>query len=122
MFCSSNFPEVSSSSNYELRAFLVAKSWRRNANFPLARLENSMMVPFLVSSASEELVSGGDGDVDGLSVKRNSWSIRMIWLKLGRMFGSSTQHDWIIYASSAGVSSGRVGLSCCIFRRSKRVN
>lgn len=70
----------------------MAKSWRMKANFPLARLENSMMAPFLVISASEGLVSDEVGD-DGLSVKRNSLSIRMIWLKLGRILGSSTQHD-----------------------------
>lgn len=101
--------------HYEFMAFLLAKSWRRKANLPLARVENSIMAPFLVTSASDELGSC-KGSEAGLSVNRNSFSIRMIWLKLGRIFGSSTQHDWIIKASSGGMSSGRAGLSCCILK------
>ena len=86
-------------------------------NFPLARAENSVMVPFLLAAASASLVSdsGNDGE-GGESVKRNVLSRRMIWLKLGLRFGSSTQHDCMMKASSGEISSGRVGLSCCIIR------
>lgn len=72
------------------------------------------MVPLLVAAAS--LVR--DSDMDGKGgerVKRKALSMRMIWLKLGLMLGSSTQHDCTINARSGDISSGRLGLSCCTF-------
>lgn len=56
---------------------LAVKSWRRKANFPLARAENSVMAPSLVAAASLVSDSGTDGE-GGLSVKRKALSMRMI--------------------------------------------
>lgn len=92
---------------------LAVKSWRRKANFPLARAENSVMAPLLVAAASLVSDSGTDGE-GGLSVKRKALSMRMIWLKLGLKLGSSTQHDWTINARSGDISSGRPGLACYV--------
>jgi hypothetical protein len=45
----------------------------------------------------------------------------MIWLKLGRMAGSSTQHDCTMNTSSWGVSSGRAGRFCCWYKQEKNI-
>lgn len=72
-----------------------------------------MMVPLLVTTGAS-LVSDSDKDGPGGGrVKRKALSILMIWLKLGLRLGSSTQHDWMIKASSWEISSGILGLSCC---------
>lgn len=76
----------------EFLALLAAKSWRRKPNLPLDRADNALMLPLLVTEASVASDSGEDGE-GGASVKRNVLSRRMIWLKLGRILGSSTQHD-----------------------------
>jgi len=71
------------------------------------------MVPLLVVAAAS-LESGSCEDcVGGKRVKRKVLSMRMIWLKLGLMLGSSTQHDCMMKARSGDISSGRAGLSCC---------
>lgn len=86
---------------------------RINENFTLFRVEKSVMVPLLViASGSFSGSSGIEGD-GCWSVKWNSLSKRIIWLKLGLMLGSSTQHDCMIKARSGDISSGRLGLSCC---------
>lgn len=81
----------------EFLVFLAANSWRRNPNFPLARTENSVIAPLLVVAAAVSVVfDAGEDSEDGEgsgSVNRYSLSMRMIWLKLGLMLGSSTQHD-----------------------------
>lgn len=99
----------------EFLALLAANSWRRNPNFPLARAENSVIAPLLVVAVSVVSDAGEDGEGGG-SVNRYALSMRMIWLKLGLMLGSSTQHDCTINARSAGMSPGILGLSCCILR------
>lgn len=48
----------------------------------------------------------------GVRVKRKALSMRMTWLKPGRILGSSTQQDLMMNCKSAGVSSGMDGLSC----------
>uniref|UniRef100_K4CS71 Uncharacterized protein n=1 Tax=Solanum lycopersicum TaxID=4081 RepID=K4CS71_SOLLC len=93
---------------------LLTKSWRRKANFPFARAENSTIVPLLATVCSTGSVASRDGEGSG-SVKRYAVSIRIIWLKLGRMLGSSTQHDCMINAKSGEISSGRLGLSWYVF-------
>lgn len=99
----------------EFLVLLAAKSWRMKANFPLVRTDKSVidvLVP-LLAAAPLESESGKDGD-DGESVKRNELSMRTIWSKVGLKLGSSTQHDCMINARSGDISSGRLGLSCCI--------
>ena len=93
----------------EFLVFFAAKSWRRKANFPLERADNTLMVPLLlVTAAASSTVSGSSGmEGEGSGrVNRNSLSMRIIWLKLGRMFGSSTQHDCMMNAKSGDMSSG----------------
>lgn len=54
-------------------------SWRRKANFPLAREDNSVMVPLLDAAASLVSDSGMDGDGDGgMTVKRKALTMRII--------------------------------------------
>lgn len=96
----------------EFLVLLEAKSWRIKASFPLFRAVDSAMVPLLVVAAAS-LESGSCEDcVGGKRVKRKVLSMRMIWLKLGLMLGSSTQHDCMMKARSGDISSGRAGLSC----------
>lgn len=105
-----SFPKIPPG-HCEFLVLLAAKSWRRKANFPLARAVDSAMVPLLVVAASLE--SGSCEDCGGGEmVKRKVLSMRMIWLKLGLMLGSSTQHDCMMKARSGDISSGRAGLSC----------
>lgn len=90
------------------------------ANFPFARLENSVMAPPLVLlvSVSGRGWGGGGG---GVRVRRNSLSSLIIWLKLGLMFGSSTQQDCTMKARLGDIPSGIPGLSCCnVFNNNKR--
>ena len=78
-----------------------------------------MIVPLLdvgVSVVSDFGEDGEDGDEGGGSVNRYALSMRMIWLKLGLILESSTQHDCTINARSGGMSPGILGLSCCILR------
>lgn len=104
----------------EFLVFFAANSWRIKANFPLARAENSVIVPLLVTvvasldSASGRGVAVAVAVAGAGSVNKNSFSILIIWLKLGRRLGSSTQQDLIMKARSGGISSGIEGLSCCI--------
>lgn len=96
-------------------AFFVANSCLRNANFFLVR-PNSIIVPlFLISASVDFVFSGTDGDGSPWT-NRNSFTIRIIWLKLGLILESSTQHDCIMKARSGGVASGITGLSCCIHK------
>lgn len=92
---------------------LAAKRWRIKANFPLVRADKSFIETLLAAASLTSSESGKD-DCDGESVKRNELSMRTIWLKLGLKLGSSTQHDCMINARSGDISSGRLGLSCCI--------
>ena len=95
---------------------VAAKSWRMNENFPFARAENSVIAPLLVEASWLTTDSGRRGcwgGSGGATVKIYSFSMRIIWLKLGRKLGSSTQHDCMMKARSEAISSGIVGLSCC---------
>lgn len=94
----------------EFLVFLAAKIWRRKENFRLERAESS--VPGAASSPLSDSSRDGEGGGGG-RVKTNALSMRMIWSKLGLRFGSSTQHDWMMNASSGEMSSERFGLSCC---------
>lgn len=101
----------------EFLVLFAAKSWRRKENFPLVRADNSVMVPLLGMAAPLVSDSSSDDDGGGVTLKWNVLSMRMIWLKLGRILGSSTQHDCMINARSGEMSSGRLGRSCCILRK-----
>lgn len=106
-----SFPKIPPG-HCEFLVLLEAKSWRIKASFPLFRAVDSAMVPLLVVAAAS-LESGSCEDcVGGKRVKRKVLSMRMIWLKLGLMLGSSTQHDCMMKARSGDISSGRAGLSC----------
>lgn len=100
----------------EFLVLFAAKSWRKKENFPLVRADNSVMVPLLGTAAPLVLDSSSNDDGGGETLKLKVFSMRMIWLKLGRMLGSSTQHDCMINARSGDMSSGRPGRSCCILR------
>lgn len=89
------------------------KRWRIKENFTLFRVEKSVMAPLLVTASGSSSGSGGAESGGGWSVRMNSLSMRIIWLKLGLMLGSSTQHDCMMKARSGDMSSGRLGLSCC---------
>lgn len=56
---------------------LAAKSWRIKENFPLARTDASVIIPLLAIDALEVLVLC-EGIGGGNSVKRNSFSMRII--------------------------------------------
>lgn len=79
----------------EFLVFLAVKSWRMKANFPFARVDISFMVPLLevASSLGSDSVTDCGDSGGGARVKRKELSMRIIWLKLGRILGSSTQHD-----------------------------
>lgn len=63
--------------HYQFLVLFAAKNWRRKANFPFARTDNSVMVPLLVPAFSLVSDSGID-DGGGVSVKRKAFSIRTI--------------------------------------------
>lgn len=67
-----------------------------------------VIIPFIPASDGGE--TGGEE-----SLERNAESIWVNWSKLGRLLGSSVQHDWMIHASSDGMSSANVGLICFFF-------
>ena len=97
---------------------LAAKSWRMKANFPFGRMENSVMARPLVLLVA---VSGRGWGGGGVRVRRNSLSSLIIWLKLGLMFGSSTQQDCTMNARLGDIPSGITGLSCCnVFNKKKK--
>lgn len=82
-------------------------------NFLRGRVDDSVVSVPLVSVTLLDTVATASGSGEGAgSIKRNALSMRMIWSKVGRIFGSSTQHDCIIKTSSCGMSSGRFGLIC----------
>lgn len=103
--------------SYEVRllpALFAAKSCRRKESFRTDRVE---LVARVELEARLELLllttaGGASGCGGGVRVKRKALSMRMIWLKPGRILGSSTQQDLMMNCKSAGVSSGMDGLSC----------
>lgn len=96
--------------SYEVRllpALFAAKSCRRKESFRTDREELVARVELLLMTAG-----GASGCGGGVRVKRKALSMRIIWLKPGRILGSSTQQDLMMNCKSAGVSSGMDGLSC----------
>lgn len=71
-----------------------------------------VMVPLVLIVAGTVSCSGGSGAGAGGRVQMTAFSMRIIWLKVGRVCGSSTQHDCTMNTSSGGVSSGRGGRIC----------
>lgn len=93
-----------------LPALFAANSCRRKESFRAERVELVVRVPLLLLMITGGGASGcGEG---GVRVKRKALSMRMIWLKSGRILGSSTQQDLMTNSKSEGVSSGMDGLSC----------
>lgn len=95
-------------------AFFAAKSCLRKESLcPLRgdEVDAIMLPPLLVTTGTTASGCGVDGD--GGRVKRKALSMRIIWLKLGLEFGSSTQHDCTMNTSSGGTSSGNGGRTCC---------
>ena len=102
---------------FPLPAFFEAKRWRTTESLLVARETSEEPEELLLLSddlvSSDSSSSFGSKDGGGGIVMRKVSSIRMIWLKLGRMLGSSTQHDCTMNISSWGVSSGSCGRFCC---------
>lgn len=108
---------------FPLPVFFEAKRWRTTESLLVARETSEEPEELLL--LSDDLVSsdssssfGSESEGGGIVIRKVS-SIRMIWLKLGRMPGSSTQHDCTMNTSSWGVSSGRAGRFCCWYKQEK---
>lgn len=107
-----------------LPPFFEANRWRTTESLLVARETMEETEELLLLSddvvSSDSVVSSSDSEGGGGGiVRRKASSMRMIWLKLGRIAGSSTQHDCTMDASSWGVSSGKAGRTCCHRKQEK---